>query len=133
MHVDKVAKKVRTESLGPGPCEGCLAVDDDVTFREWGCGWKPKHRGKALPMGFGAGDFDRFGPDEKIPEEGRTCPWFFAGQPFVESIEDLIEDYEKGRLGNALLLPAPLAFCLRVLSNERKRWDAEMDRIVRDG
>ncbi len=57
-----------------------------------------------------------------LPEEYRTCPWYYDSADFVVSINDLRDDYEKGRLGEALELPAPLRVYIRAAIDAWRRW-----------
>jgi hypothetical protein len=66
--------------------------------------------------------------DRKNAEPWRlTCPQYYYCSPFVQSVYHDLQDYEAGRLGDSLALPAPYLEYLRVLSVETERWNKYWD------
>lgn len=62
--------------------------------------------------------------DRKKAEAWRlTCPQYYYMSPFVRSVYDDLSDYEAGRLGDSLDLPAPYLEYLRILSYEKNAWN----------
>jgi hypothetical protein len=116
---------------GPGPCSDCQQRDSVDNYQTWGCGWREKYASNAsVQFVRGAADAALRDKDTPCPAEGRTCPWFYRVQPFVQSIFSLVGDWDEGRLGAIWDLPAHLVDYLRVASAEFKTWQAENERQI---
>lgn len=84
-----------------------------------GCGFIEEFRGKSQSV---YTRDKKFKSIKKAEPWERTCPQYFADSAFYNSVFNLVDDYEKNRLGNVLDLPNPLLTYLRVASAEMKRW-----------
>ncbi len=102
----------------PCTCERC----PDAQRERYGCGWSDATRGKGLAV-------HADNKDELLD----TCPQWYARQPLVASVYDLLGDYRDGRLGDVRDLPADLLTYLRAASAELEVWTRIQQGRVMDG
>jgi hypothetical protein len=118
------------ENFGPGPCARCRRDKVDANRLAYGCGWDEDAAGTSTVEFIDSqarqkNEYDEWLPHDEQPPEYRTCPWYFASQPFVHSIYELLDEYEAGALGSIFDLPAPLVTYLRVASTARSAYLAK--------
>ena len=58
-------------------------------------------------------------------EQRRTCPQWFAHQPYVQSVLEHLGDYRRGALGDVRDLPAPALEALRDADAMQNRWESD--------
>ena len=117
-------KKVKEGEYGtkitewPHKCEECNEHDEKL----FGCGYSGKD---------GLGDLG-FDDDRITGIAARTCPQFYARQPMVISIMNMVGDYRRGALGDVRDLGNATLSYLQVADAELNRWDYENDKQLYD-
>lgn len=109
-----VGDKKKEIKRSRGPCETCPESVRPLL----GCPFVGAE-GKGKPPAY----------EHEDSKETRTCAEWFSRQPAILEIAQHLECFKKGRLGDSLMLPAPLLTCLRILEreheNEQRYIDAE--------
>ena len=83
-----------------GPCSDCHDRES------WGCGWEQRTRGKAT---VGGETWDKL----------KTCPEWYALQPFMLSLYEWLPQYKEGRLGDVREMARPTVIYFEALSRAR--------------
>lgn len=105
------------------PCK-CRNDCVESDRRYYGCGYRDEYIGKA----------SAFTADHIEDLSIGTCPqWWFAENQFVQTILTLVDDYDRGSLGNVLDLPSDIYDYLRIASNELRRWKSAAEKQLEDG
>jgi len=90
---------------------------------EWGCGFRDEYRGRACGGIFARSRAEWLEP--ATDEQRRTCPQWFARQPYVRSVLEHLADYRRGALGDVRDLPAPALDALRDADGAQQMWENE--------